>query len=227
MRKALVSGIVALAIGVVTMQASVARSATVAPGPAPYSNLAANWWQWALSAPTPTNPLIDPDGRNCATGQSGSTWFLAGTTGGTAERTCTVPRGKSIFFPVVNGAWNAFINDPATTKALPNMRAGIACIVGDNVFSASVDGTPVTPVYEQSRVFTVQLPADNIFGAVPSGDPATQLVVKNLLLAPSSDLGYYVLLRPLSPGQHTISFSNVANTTCSSDLSVTYHLTIA
>jgi hypothetical protein len=48
------------------------------------------------------------------------------------------------------------------------------------------------------------------------------------MLAPSIDEGYYVLLQPLSTGQHTIVFENVkgSDENCSADLKVTYHLTV-
>src|SRR5213593_3736502 len=55
-----------------------------------YSEWAADWWVWALSQPTPTNPLLDNTGRRCAEGQTGAVWFLAGTFAGTASRKCTV-----------------------------------------------------------------------------------------------------------------------------------------
>ena len=36
-------------------------------------------------------------------GQSGSVWFLAGIFGGgSATRTCAVPAGKALYFPVLN-----------------------------------------------------------------------------------------------------------------------------
>src|SRR3954469_5315630 len=35
------------------------------------SILSAEWWQWALSIPTPVNPQIDPDGKNAVVGQRG------------------------------------------------------------------------------------------------------------------------------------------------------------
>jgi len=58
------------------------------------------------------NPLLDQTGANAAIGQSGPVWFLAGTTGGTAERAITVPAGKSLFFPLVNNVWICTPVDP-------------------------------------------------------------------------------------------------------------------
>ena len=63
--------------------------------------LGAKWWQWALEIPEPRNPLIDAN--PCNVNQHGYFFFLAGTLGGDpVERTCTIPKGKAIFFPVYN-----------------------------------------------------------------------------------------------------------------------------
>jgi hypothetical protein len=61
-----------------------------------------------------------------------------------------------------------------------------------------VDGVPV-PITEanreQSAAFALRVPANNIFQAAPFTCPACV------------DEGYYVLLAPLPPGQHTIHFA--------------------
>src|SRR5260370_28636548 len=68
-----------------------------------FKKLSAEWWQWALSIPTSVNPQVDPSGDNAVVGQRGSIWFLAGVFGGgTATRTCSVPQGTTLFFPVIN-----------------------------------------------------------------------------------------------------------------------------
>ena len=51
-----------------------------------YSQWTSKWWQWAYSVPADVNPITDTTGKNCGQGQKGPVWFLAGTTGGTAER---------------------------------------------------------------------------------------------------------------------------------------------
>src|SRR5262245_49968482 len=65
--------------------------------------LSAEWWQWALSIPTSVNPLTDTTGEDAFVGQRGPVWFLAGVfNGSTATRTCSVPEGEQLFFPVIN-----------------------------------------------------------------------------------------------------------------------------
>src|SRR3954464_2597303 len=68
--------------------------------------LAAAWWQWALSEPADTNPLIGgySGGPQCdgqpLTDTQAKEWFLGGSFGASAvERTCTVPVGTHLFFP--------------------------------------------------------------------------------------------------------------------------------
>lgn len=71
-----------------------------------YNELAGAWANWAQSQPADSNALLDPDGSLCDLNQSGRFWFLAGTFGGllgepvVAQRTCEIPAGKAIFFPI-------------------------------------------------------------------------------------------------------------------------------
>jgi hypothetical protein len=67
-----------------------------------YAEWSAIWWQWLLSIPEDKSPAGDLTGENCETNQQGPIWFLAGTFGGAAERTCTIPSGKAIMFSPIN-----------------------------------------------------------------------------------------------------------------------------
>src|SRR5437867_4081233 len=65
-----------------------------------YGEWSARWWQWALCIPRTSSPLLDENGEDCAVGQSGPVFFLAGAfTATPITRACTVPFGKSIVFP--------------------------------------------------------------------------------------------------------------------------------
>src|SRR5512143_733910 len=83
-------------------------------GQGKYAMLTAIWWQWAFSQPavdvggTNSNPVLDSTGAYAAAGQEDGIgpadrfFFLAGTFGGDAVRTVTVPAGKTLFFPINN-----------------------------------------------------------------------------------------------------------------------------
>jgi hypothetical protein len=167
-----------------------------------YSEWAADWWTWVIEAGGA--PIYDPDGSSCAVGQTGKVWFLAGIGPGWEPalpllRTCEIPTGKAIFFPVQNNAWLSFPDDPYI--GYPDyeepggeevVRAGLAA--GNNATSgrsATIDGVAVQDLDSYrvaSQTFYAQWPGW-------------------LYLGPNFDDGWYLLLAPLSEGEHTIAFT--------------------
>src|SRR3990170_2074147 len=85
-----------------------------------YGDYAAAWWNWAIQEPEETCPLTDPTGEDAALNQRGSVFFLAGTFGGAATRTVTIPAGKRIFFPIINGVWYVPDNGGLTEGEIRN-----------------------------------------------------------------------------------------------------------
>lgn len=67
-----------------------------------FGEWASKWHTWLYSIPAPINPATDTTGKNCAQNQAGPVWFLAGTTGGAVDRTCSVPAGKGLVFPIIS-----------------------------------------------------------------------------------------------------------------------------
>ena len=151
------------------------------------------WWVWALETPAVDNPLLDTTGEKCAVGQSGRVWFLGGTLGPSdpVVRTCDVPTGTSFFVPAVNAFCVA--EGDGTLEA---QRACAAAFL-DKVTSVlvEIDGAPVEALESYralSPSFDLMLPDGNVFGA-PAGT-----------YTPTAADGYYLFVRPLSAGQHTI-----------------------
>jgi len=194
----------------------------------------AEWWTWLLQIPADRNPLFDPDGSFCAEAQRGPVWFLAGSWIGEAERTCAIPKGSSIFFPIANYVWvQTSGDDPANTETdyrqcvsgIPGgvlgCGDGIAAVAGD--LEATLDGEPIvfdyrTPIVRsQSPLFMVRWPLNNVFGV----DPALQNCA-NCRQAVSD--GFWVMLPPLSPGVHTLWFR--AGDGTSDWQNLTYHLIV-
>lgn len=165
-----------------------------------YGQWSARWWQWVLSIPTDQNPLLDPTGENCAVGQSRRVWFLAGALGtGSATRTCVVPAGTALFFPIINAIFVA--TEPGETEALAHesVRAREDLVNVSTLF-VEVDGVPVTNLGSyraHSPTFPVTFPEDNLFG-VPAG----------VYPIAASD-GFWLMLGPLPPGTHTVHFGGV------------------
>jgi hypothetical protein len=188
------------------------------------AELAADWWQWALSKPVEDNPLIggDPnyseeqcDGQP-VTDTPRAVWFLAGTLDGSeVERTCTVPVGTQLFFPVVNYVF--LITEPGENEDVARQAANdyIDGVLADPKFKmrVTVDGKKI----RSSQVNRADSP---LFTAtVPEG---------GLLSAGSYDGvadGLWVTLPLLSEGEHTIHFEMSAPSVGFLQDN-TYHLTV-
>jgi hypothetical protein len=208
-----------------------------------YGEWSAAWWQWAASFPSDMNPLTDETGEFCDLGQSGPVWFLAGTLGGEAERSCTIPAGKALFYPLVNVVWidcpppstDADISDEDVRFILAAYTAAgdSACQLTSTIDSyySELFGTDIPQpisallrpaVRSQSPVFRVNLPEDSILGG--SCDPA----LEPGLTGRSISEGYWVMLPPLEVGEHVLTLHGAG---CAGgepffETGVTYHLTV-
>ena len=179
----------------------------------------AQWWQFVLSFPMSDNPLLDSTGERCAIGQHGPVWFLMGTLHGSAERRCSVPADKALFFPIVN-----LVNVNTSTQTVNELRAEIApCFDGVTTLSVEVDGAPVKRLQrnpEEFRVtsvaFDATLPLENLFAVFA-------IVLPPGTYSPAVGDGFYTMLKPLDAGNHVLRLR--AESPCGVSVDVTYRLT--
>jgi hypothetical protein len=169
------------------------------------AELAADWWQWALAEPDATNPLVGSyaDGPQCdgrpLSDVPGKKWFLAGSWTGAVERTCIMPVGTQLFFPVGNVI---YINNlPTDTEEIAReyVNRVMNAVLADPELSVvvTVDGKQIKGkriVRTETELFTVTVPEDNLFNSpeVPAGEYDAV-----------AD-GLWATLPPLSKGEHTI-----------------------
>jgi hypothetical protein len=182
-----------------------------------YSEWAAKWNPWFVSIPASINPSLDTSGKFCDESQRGSVFFLAGSGVGTVKRSCTVPCGKPLFFPLITAECSSVEPNPFF-GATPADRLICAQQLVDLVDIASletkIDGVAVTSL-NRFRVagpdtsFRMS-PDDNVLGVSASSGFST------------AD-GYWLMLKPLSPGSHALHF---ASTLDGFSQNVTYDLTV-
>lgn len=165
-----------------------------------YGDWAGLWWQWAFSIPDGASHPFSAGG-DVLQNQAGHVWFLAGVFG-VEERTITIPAGTALFFPVGNAECSTLEPDPFHGDDAPSLSAcanGYGDLVAAGSPSCELDGKPVNRLGRfrtQSSMFAFgPLPDPAVFGLTP-GD--TGLAV---------DSGIYLLLEPMSPGEHTIHFT--------------------
>jgi hypothetical protein len=170
-----------------------------------FAKLSAEWWQWALSIPNFVNPQVDLTGDDAAVGQRGPIWFLAGKWGGgTATRSCSVPQGAALFFPVTNAVG---INAPGVCvgpiESVNQVRKDAADLIsGSTNLLVTLDGVVIKiPPRVQSKLFSVALTEDNVFDTPNCNVPAG-------IYSPAAGDGFYVLLPPptIRPRGHTLHF---------------------
>ena len=162
------------------------------------------WWHWALSFEDEDSPVADADGSLCANGQSGPVWFLAGTYGTKrAVRSCSIPAGKTLFFPLIN-----FIAFPPDDE-----REACASLM---LRAEELTETPAALVLDLN-------------GKRFSGLEAHRQATKGCFLvapeddAPAAGNGYYVALGPLKRGRYTLNFGAILP---SLSQAVTYNLDV-
>ena len=165
--------------------------------------------QWIASFPRGSSPVSDATGALCDARQDGEVWFLAASDGtAPVERRCAVPAGKTLFVPIAAVTERSGNREPDC----PSMARIAADTLAQQVVkpAMSVDGQVVYNI-ESHRVATGecfalglrQTPRSPLKGAVADG--------------------YYVMLRPLPPGTHTLVTSTRPDNAA---LTTTYRLDV-
>jgi hypothetical protein len=213
----------------------------------------ARWWQWAISIPSSVHPLtqknIDPTGAAyCMVGQQGEDWFLGGVfkevdilpastrlqagrkqVSGKGipvtevKRECTIPLGKSILIPVLNGecstAEELALGNPAAPADLRRCAKTQADAVvppggGQNgataYFGRVVNGRWTKSPIEVKRVYTlvpfsVTFSPDNIFSSGCGTEEDDFLCSPSPNPSLSQADGYWAArVRPLKAGKYRV-----------------------
>ncbi len=163
-----------------------------------YGEWGAEWWKWLNGIPADRNPAADSTGVFCAENQNASSpvWHLAGTWGSKEVRSCTIPSGKSILLSPIE-----VLCTPAETPTLKTKEDMQNCAREDqdkvHFVKVTVDGMDISDISKyrfQTPLFNLTLPENNVMG-IPSGE-----------ISGLSE-GYFVILKPLPEGNHTIRSS--------------------
>jgi hypothetical protein len=163
------------------------------------------WWRWLHSFPKNTNPATDPTGDLCNKSQNyQNVWFLAGTWGGSVTRSCRIPHGKALFFPIITSAFSFAVDRHLKTEQ-ELTTSTVKDIDMVDKLALTIDDTHII---EFSKFRVRSKPFDDVIFGQP-----TRAV---------SD-GYWIFLKVLSSGNHNIHFAGEK-----SDFSneVTYYLSI-
>jgi hypothetical protein len=221
--RTLLIGSILAPLTIILPLAAQAQSGGSPPG-APGSQLASltdRWWRWIFSIDRllQPNPFTTVYQGECSRLMQGNVLFLVGQgspLGSVSNHgTCIISSQTSILFPLVNGfdidctsqqqqskptvpcGFN--IQTPARGQPFQQLRNNpfVAGVNDATNLVASIDGVPLQYVQVQSPPggFEVRLATHDVYG-FDVGPVRLHGVVN----------GFWVLLPPLSPGQHTLTF---------------------
>lgn len=194
-----------------------------------YGEWGTEWYRWTYEIPGSAHPLIDETGANCGQHQTRAVFFLAGNFGGVTRRRCTVPRSKPLFMPIFNSNLDncgvPTSQQVADAELRTNTRAGIDEVTA---MSFALDGATLANTVASFAPYRGGL--QQFQYEVPMGDSLfrTLMVDFSGTCTTSFQDGFWIMLAPLPPGQHTIRFTSAAPGVMMPDfmLDVTYQLTV-
>lgn len=161
-----------------------------------YGDWIAKFWTWFIQIPADVHPREHYTPERCATAQSGPVWFLTDIVVATDERNCTIPSGKAIFLPILNGvSWDDKSNP--VPKSEQDVIEGATAGNEYAVISAMLDGREIKDLMSyraQSSWFNITVPDNNVFNNKPG-------VYKAI-----AD-GFFLFVEPLPPGNHTLQYT--------------------
>jgi hypothetical protein len=209
------------------------------PFGATYEDWVAAYWQWAMSIPADTNPILD---GACDQNQSGDVFFLAGAMGGGHHRSCTIPRGKGIFIPILSNVVRSCPEAVETVQVCQDaLNEELICKTAMNnidianpALTLTIDGHVVHDLNQfrvQSDLFkdtSPENPADRLFPTC-SGSIEANLcgMTEGQSRATVAD-GYFVMLHHLSDGPHQIHMAaNVSPDSPEPAFEVTYNIFVS
>jgi hypothetical protein len=164
-----------------------------------YGGWTVQWWRWALSIPKSKNPVLDKTGEFAGENQpSKDVWFLAGKlaeeNGNLDSRSCRIPTGRSILLPVINCEANPLEVPELKTDEdiIQYIKKEEDTIIMEECY---VDDKLIRPqrVRSDPTIFDLKMVKHNLFTEEGGSTRA------------SAD-GYWVFLKSLAKGEHTISF---------------------
>jgi hypothetical protein len=173
-----------------------------------YTQWSEQWWKWALARPFEGHPFSEP--FDCNSSNNGQSALAAPL----VERSCTIPVGTAVFLGLLNAECSDLEGLGTTEQEQSECADSLANHIVESSLFCTIDGQEVEHFDTfrfLSSQFTFSAPTPWIFG--DTGGTGTAV-----------SAGYFVMLKPLSRGNHTLS--------CGGEFDFgfgfgnTYHLTV-
>ena len=181
------------------------------------SELGDRWWQWITSIDgNIINPFMETGQAGCDVGlqNNGKLLFLVGSSKnvtlypdtGFPEHECGIPKDTSILFPIVNILCDNLEDFPFFGA---NETAQRVC--ANNLVDRAFD------LHVEIDGYEVKNPEQYRIDSPAGGFQFTAVENNTVAIPPGNGTGvsdgFWILLKPLKPGEHTITFSGKINFT--------------
>jgi hypothetical protein len=190
-----------------------------------YAEWSAEWWKWCMELPVEDHPSTETDAFDVTAGQAGKVWFLAAPVlsdpDSSVTRACTIPAGKALFLPLICAEWSSLEGASSLQEEQETAAWQADHIVPGSLF-CTLDGAVLSEPTDyrfMSPQLAFEAPTPWLFG--DTGGFGTAV----------GD-GYYVFLKQLAPGQHTLHYGGMFHFTLEDDgfdfdgwIDMTYEIT--
>ena len=158
-----------------------------------------DWWNWLVKERFETNPATDTTGAFANLNQSGPVFFIAGTFGESTPyvRNFTVPTDKYLLIPIVNYVFWA-PEDGATESDIRSLA--VSNVNSISALTFEFDGTQLANPFDHREA----TPSGGF--TLNYGPLLNQIGLSDMPRLAVSD-GYWVMIEPLSAGDHTFRMS--------------------
>jgi hypothetical protein len=175
---------------------------------------AENWWRWELSIPSAENPLFTAN-FDCSTNQAGPVFFIPPVAVGSQGlvRSCTVEHDKALGFSLSTVLNDYPCPDP-TFQPAPGQSLFDFLLAGAMAGNADVAEIDVTIDGEPLKdILTYHFQSKDLMFF--KGDISLQSTLDSCLtggIQPAAVDAFFILVKPLPAGHHTITRRVVTNT---------------
>ena len=199
-----------------------------------YAQWAGAWWRWALEMPRTNStgarhPFIDSARFDVTESQTSEVWFLAAPfltpdSANPIKRDCQIPRGKALFFPLINVECSN-MEEPPFFGETAESQARMAQYFADHMTNLFC---------EINGIFLSNLEAYRVQNQqICFSPPASWIQSDAGGVGTSSGDGYFIFLAPLPTGEHTLRFGGTIHLTWPQDfmdlheeINMAYHITV-
>ena len=178
-----------------------------------YGDWVAKYWNWDLSIPpdTKTNNLLGLNENGCLVHRENSMVMLADTAaGGIWNQKCTISHNAGILIPIWTGECDQGTKAFETYSFKQLLDCARGFDLGKVRGQVKVDNIPVATLdaldYKTNIMNNVTEVYSNQFNAtIPIN---SHVIVERYGTFPAAAHGWFVFLKPLQPGTHTVYYQN-------------------